>query len=372
MYKRTDSTNDWAILDTMRDWTTRSLERSFPNTDQAPFSNIYEGYLQPYSQGFRSLSAYFSANAEYVYMAIRRPNKPPEAGTDVFAIDTSDATSPSPPQFTSGFVTDFIIRKTMDGANATMGSRMVGVNYMSPYRNKPGIHRKLATWDFMDGWSNSSGVDTDLFCYMFKRAPGFFDVVIYTGNNSTRTITHNLNSAPEMMIFKLRSASNSWIVYHKSAGATHFLLNTNDTPFDDSVAFNDTDPTASVFTLGNGYGVNANNELLIAYLFASLSGISKVGSYSGTGNAVNVDCGFTAGARFVLIKRTDSSGDWYVWDTTNGIVSGNDPYWRINQPYAAVTNTDYIDPLNAGFTVTSSAPAALNANGGTYIFLAIA
>ena len=61
-----------------------------------------------------------------------------------------------------------------------------------------------------------------------------------------------------------------------------------------------------------------------------------------------------------------------MYDTTNGIVSGNDPYWITNDALAAVTNTDYIDPLNAGFTVTSSAPAALNANGGTYLFLAIA
>ena len=73
------------------------------------------------------------SGVNYIYIAVRRPHKPPTAGTDVFAIDTSDATSPSPPQFTSGFATDFIIRKTMDGANATMGSRMQGVGYMSPY-----------------------------------------------------------------------------------------------------------------------------------------------------------------------------------------------------------------------------------------------
>ena len=75
-----------------------------------------------------------------------------------------------------------------------------------------------------------------------------------------------------------------------------------------------------------------------------------------------------------MIKRTDvdSFGDWYVWDSARGIVAGNDPYVLVNSAAAEVTNTDYIDPLNAGFTVTSSAPAALNTSGGTYIFLAIA
>ena len=95
-------------------------------------------------------------------------------------------------------------------------------------------------------------------------------------------------------------------------------------------------------------------------------------SYTGTGADLNVDCGFSAGARFILIKRTDASGDWYVWDSARGIVAGNDPYLLLNSTAAEEPNTDYIDPLASGFTVTSSAPAALNASGGTYIFLAIA
>ena len=73
-----------------------------------------------------------------------------------------------------------------------------------------------------------------------------------------------------------------------------------------------------------------------------------------------------------MVKRTDASGNWYVWDTTQGIVVGNDPYLLLNTTAAQVTSTDYIDPLASGFTVTSTAPAGLNASGGTYIFLAIA
>ena len=73
-----------------------------------------------------------------------------------------------------------------------------------------------------------------------------------------------------------------------------------------------------------------------------------------------------------MIKRSDSTGDWYVWDSVRGITAGNDPYLLLNSTAAEVTNTDYVDPLSSGFTVTSSAPAALNASGGTYIFLAIA
>jgi hypothetical protein len=76
--------------------------------------------------------------------------------------------------------------------------------------------------------------------------------------------------------------------------------------------------------------VNGNGETYISYLFATLAGVSKVGSYTGTAADLNVDCGFSAGARFILIKRTDSTGDWYVWDSARGIVVGNDPYILLN------------------------------------------
>jgi len=127
-----------------------------------------------------------------------------------------------------------------------------------------------------------------------------------------------------------------------------------------------------VFTVGSDNATNASSSTYIAYLFASCPGVSKVGSYTGTGTTLSVNCGFTAGARFVLIKRTDSTGDWYVWDTARGIVSGNDPYLLLNSTAAEVTSTDYIDPLSSGFQISSSAPAAINANGGSFIFLAIA
>ena len=108
------------------------------------------------------------------------------------------------------------------------------------------------------------------------------------------------------------------------------------------------------------------------YLFATCPGVSKVGSYTGTGTTLQLNCGFTSGARFVLIKRTDSPGEWYVWDTARGIIAGNDPYLLLNSTAVEVTNTDYIDTYNPGFEISSTAPAAINALNGTYIFLAIA
>jgi hypothetical protein len=44
----------------------------------------------------------------------------------------------------------------------------------------------------------------------------------------------------------------------------------------------------------------------------------------------------------------------------------------LNSSAAEVTGTDYVDTFASGFEISSTAPAAINANGGTFIFLAIA
>jgi hypothetical protein len=206
----------------------------------------------------------------------------------------------------------------------------------------------------------------------FKRAPSFFDEVCYTGTGSNRTVTHNLGVAPELMIVKSRG-TNDWAVYNSTSGATQAMyLNSTTAAFTLSTFWNDTAPTSTVFTVGTRSHTNESAINYVAYLFATCAGVSKVGSYTGTGTTKQIDCGFTAGARFVFIKRTDSTGSWYVWDSSRGIVSGNDPYLLLNSTAAEVTNTDYIDAYSAGFEISSTAPAEINASGGTYIFLSIA
>jgi hypothetical protein len=118
--------------------------------------------------------------------------------------------------------------------------------------------------------------------------------------------------------------------------------------------------------------LNNSGIIFVAYLFATCPGVSKVGSYTGTGALQTVNCGFTSGARFVLIRRLQSGNDWYVYDSARGISSGNDPYLFLNGTAAEDTGTNYVDTTSVGFQVTAAAPAALNASGGTYIFLAIA
>jgi len=137
----------------------------------------------------------------------------------------------------------------------------------------------------------------------------------------------------------------------------------------------DTVDTSTTFSIRANNGFSGGTGDYIAYLFATLPGISKVGSYSGSSSDINVDCGFTNGARFVLIKRDDdnSTGDWCVFDTERGLVSGNDPKLTLNGTEAQDTGNDLIDPLSSGFTVVGGNSFVNNINAGAnYIFLAIA
>jgi hypothetical protein len=216
-------------------------------------------------------------------------------------------------------------------------------------------------------WSSNTYIN-----YMFRRAAGYFDEACFSGSGSNTTQAHNLTTVPELIFVKRRNASGAWQVYASALANTEYLvLDSTAAKATGATRWNSTTPTSSVFSLGTDATVNASGGTYIAYLFATATGVSKVGSYTGTGTTLQIDCGFTAGARFVLIKRTDSTGDWYVWDTARGIIAGNDPYLLLNSGVAEVTSTDYIDTYSAGFEISSTAPAAINANGGSFIFLAI-
>ena len=109
---------------------------------------------------------------------------------------------------------------------------------------------------------------------------------------------------------------------------------------------------------------------------AQASSHSQYSAPAGHGHFVctcDSDCGFTTGARFVLIKLISGAGNWYLYDSVRGIGSGNDPFLKLNATGAQTTNSDYIDidASGAGFKINSGS-SFLNISGGTYIFLAIA
>jgi hypothetical protein len=389
LVKKTSESGDWYLIDVMRGFNSNA-EAGPQNKVLRANTSGPEGAEEYYRPTATGIQGWHLASADYIYIAIRRPMKTPTAGTEVFNSELVTATQATKIVTGIGFSPDLLINGVRSNANygQQVTDRLRGVNkqlfteYTSAESTTNGT--ALVSLD-MDGftlgadtggtgWNAYSGYTSVK--WAFKRATGFFDVVAYSGTGSATTQAHNLGVVPELIILKGRSGpiAFNWPVYSKSILNTESLfLNYPDGKANvNNTYWNSTTPTNTNFSLGSGSQVNASGGAFIAYLFATLAGVSKVGSYTGTGADLNVDCGFSAGARFILIKRTDSTGDWYVWDSARGIVAGNDPYLLLNSAAAEVTGTDYIDPLASGFTVTSSAPAGLNASGGTYIFLAIA
>jgi len=390
MIKRTDSTGNWFMQDIMRGIpNSGSSFYLYANTSDAETDGGVPTVI-PTATGFTlpSFAGWNASGGTFIYIAIRRgPMKTPTVGTSVFTPVAYAGDDSATRLVNAGVSIDMNISAKLSGPDFFVQSRLIGVPYLrtrsanaeTSSAGSNGIPTILTNennkFGFIAGATNLANVNATGSNYVdwaFTRAPTFFDVVCYTGNSTARTLTHNLNAAPELMLVKQRSGSEVWSVYYGD-NTDYLVLNSDQATADSNIYWNDTSPTSSVFTVGTGNEVNGSGSTYVAYLFATCAGVSKVGSYTGNaGNTVVVPCGFTSGVRFVLIKRTDAIDSWYVWDSARGIIAGNDPYFLLNSSAAEVTGTDYVDTYAAGFEVTSTAPAGLNASGGNYIFLAIA
>lgn len=378
LIRHTDANgNSWFIVDNMRGAVTGGNDASLsPNTsnDEQTSSDLVEFN----ATGFQLKRANDNVNGNgntYIYMAIRRgPLAAPTDATKVFAIDDSSTTDIGGYTLNSNFPVDFYFFKNKDGGDSISIPRLTVGDLRFNSTGAEDDRSSVMNFDSNTGVTRTSfqgGIDS--VDYAFRRAPGFFDVVAYTGTGSNRTIAHNLGAVPEMMWVKKRSGSDNWKTFHANLGGTKSMeLNTTvAAETNGSALWNSTAPTASVFTLGSAGDVNSSSHTYIACLFATVAGVSKVGSYSGNGSDNHqIDCGFSSGARFVLIKRTDVTEGWKVHDSVRGIVAGDDPFLELNNTNAENSSFDVVDPYSGGFAVNNY--AGWNASGGSYIFYAIA
>jgi hypothetical protein len=386
MVKTRDISGNWVIVDIMRGdptfvTATANQQQLKANLTDAEASNY--GFAQPTSTGFVQRSG--SANQTYIYIAIRRgPMKTPTAGTEVFGLNARTGTGANATVTGSAGVSDAVLVKNRGSAVASLfAARLTGTNYLVTSTTAAQVAAgttilQANPWDVMDGVkvgtsSTITNASANTFInYLFNRAPGFFDVVCWTGDDvSGRNINHNLGVVPELIIVKLRtgSASQDWAVYTAPTGNTKYMrLNDTLAATVGSAWWNNTTPTDTVFTVGDEDVVNNTGWTYIAYLFASLAGVSDIGTYTGNGTSVSVTTGFQP--RFILVKRTDSTGNWYVGDSARGLVAGDDPFLLLKYCCGETTNQDWVDVSATGFTINETAANA-NVNTGTYIYLAI-
>ena len=371
--KRYDGTENWKIHDNIRGIRANLTDNMLKaDTNQAEDTGAENLTLTP--NGFRGIG---SAGRDYVYIAIRRgPMAVPTTATDLFSIDTSGATSPTPPRYTSGFPVDMALRKTVNtSSNWELLTRaMYGTSLRPNHTNAEDTGSGADRFDYMDGYNYQTTINSNQYSWMWRRAPKYFDTVNYIGTGSSLTIDHNLGVEPDMIWLKDRDGSNPWIVQGKVVSpSNNSRLELNDSMQLTSLTTGVTALTSTSFTLGTFNNINVANTEYVAYLFASLDGISKVGTFTGDNtNDRVIDCGFSSSARFVIVKGTNRSGtQWFVFDSERGITTGNDSVVLLNE-----TNTqqslNLVEPASSGFAVNYYETENFNKTGDTYVFYAIA
>jgi len=231
------------------------------------------------------------------------------------------------------------------------------------------------TWNWKaNGGTTSSNTDGSITSTVQANTTAGFSIVTYTGTGANATVGHGLGKALDMIIVKNRDRVESWRVGMTAIGFTkQLLLNAVDAASTDSLVWQDTAPTSSVFSIGTRNAVNASGEDLVAYCFADVEGYSKFGSYTGNGSndGTFVYTGFRPS--FIMYKNTSRStagAIWWMWDTTRDTRNPTDLYLRANDSLAE-GSFDSLDILSNGFKLRTS-DGGQNASGETIIYMAFA
>jgi len=386
LIKRTDDVDSWYISDNMRGLAVSGNQPNLiPDGSYAELVGGYNAY--PNATGFTANVGIGSSS--FIYIAIRRgPMKVPTDPNNVFALNLAPDTSTAPLTWTTYSTVDSVLTKrnlSSTNGNNIFIDRLRGnsANLLTNTTAIESTNANITDLTISNGYIQklvSTGGAGGAITYAFSRAPSVFDIVCYTGTGSATTFNHNLGVVPEMMIVRLRNFASNWQIYHKDLSAfgtepadeSRINLNNTNAATTNNLIWDSTPPTSTVFSVGGSSDSNRSGNTIVNYLFATCAGVSKVGSYTGNGSNQTINCGFTAGTRFVLIRRTDSTGDWYVWDSARGIVAGNDPHLSLNDTAAEVTTDDSVDTNSTGFVVNQNSATNINVTSATYIFLAMA
>jgi hypothetical protein len=247
------------------------------------------------------------------------------------------------------------------GTDATIGStNFNGATYVG--------------WQWQAGQgSTSSNTSGSITSTVSANTTAGFSIVKFnsTSASGTSTIGHGLGATPAMLIMKDRTSAYGWDVWTQGLGAitNSLILSSTAAVSTTRQPFGSTSPTSSVFTFNNAFYA-ASNDNIVVYAWAEIAGFSKFGSYTGNGSTDGpfVYLGFRP--KYVVIKRTDGAGAWYVLDSVRNTYNVMNLYNEIQDPAAEGTFT-FWDFLSNGFKLRQSA-SAINGSGQSFIYMAFA
>jgi len=231
------------------------------------------------------------------------------------------------------------------------------------------------SWNWLGDNTTVSNTSGSITSTVSANTTSGFSIVSWTGSGANATVGHGLGVAPDFLIIKNRTGTNSWPVWSRSYGnAGVMFLDLQNTPPDtNSVFLNGTSPTSSVFSIGTAGHLNTSASNYIAYVFNSVKGYSKFGKYTGNGSADGtfVYTGFKPA--MVIRKRTDANQDWLIHDNKRTGINQTTSYTSTLKPNDSTAELGFneIDILSNGFKCRASDTHG-NASGGTYIYMAFA
>jgi hypothetical protein len=229
-------------------------------------------------------------------------------------------------------------------------------------------------WAWDAGSSTVSNPDGSITSQVRANVSAGFSVVGFnSGSSGAKTIGHGLGVAPSLLICKNRDGSANWTVYHSSAtNVSQFLmLNSTNAVGSSSNIWGSAAPTSTVFGFDSGTNQAANVNI-ICYAFAPVVGYSNGFSYVGNASSDGPYTYLGFRSRFIIIKRTDTTGDWLIYDTARDSYNTMTKRLYPNLSNAEADASDQaLDVTANGFKVRAN-NGNFNASGGTYIGFAFA
>ena len=229
-------------------------------------------------------------------------------------------------------------------------------------------------WNWLAGGSTSSNGDGSITSTVSVNSTSGFSIVSYVGGGaSSATVGHGLGATPAMIIVKNRENDPEWRVWHQKLSGSTYKLGLNSTGAQDSSSTVFNGQSSTTFTVGSDPSVSGSGNNIIAYCFKEVKGYSKFGVYTGQGGSGGQYPFIYTGFRpaWIMIKRTDSSQDWRMFDAVRDPFNSVENQLKANANTAESAGTDFLDFVSNGFKILVST-ASINSSGGNYIYMAFA
>jgi hypothetical protein len=389
LFKNATVGYNWKIFDSMRGISSygNDVEISFNDTNAEDDTT---DFFELTSTGFRLTSTDGNVNhnnSRFAYVAIRRPDPlvaKTKTATELFAMAAGNG-STTVPAFTSGFPVDMRLGKKTAGTHAWyLGTRFM---YKEHLRTNLTDAQTAGSWSKFDyNLGEGQSWDSSYQGYMWRRGQGF-DVVGFQGTATDPgpSYVHSLGVIPELKFIKRRNSSTDWmgtgtVVSQAMAGNNNSMdyfvkLNSDVAASNSSNYWTGGNDTSTHFTVRHGNSsIGGSNDPFLCLLFASVTGISKCGYYTGDGTtngSHEITLGFTP--RFLMIKCITSGvnfSHWNVWDSLRGLDgSGSECYLKLNTDGPEVCSYDYLDTTASGFKLNTNY-GPVNGSGNKMIYYA--